>query len=79
MKTTVTAIALVLSAAAPSFAASSDQLRNNVENSLHRIDSSIVLPDLGDEQLAYVKRVIEETDYNNTEKSDKVRFYISTL
>ena len=79
MKTSLTAIALVLAVAAPSFAATTDQLRANVENSVQRIDSSIVLPDLDNKELAFLKGVVEATDDSNSEKAAKVRFYISDL
>ena len=79
MKTSLTAIALVLAVAAPSFAATTDQLRANVENSVQRIDSSIVLPDLDNKELAFLKGVVEATDDSNSEKAAKVRFYIADL
>ena len=79
MKTSLTAIALVLAVAAPSIAAPTDQLRAGVENSVHRIDSSIVLPDLDNKELAFLKGVVEATDDSNSEKAAKVRFYIADL
>ena len=77
MKTTLTAIALILAVAAPSFAQSNSQLRNSVENKVRRIDSSIVLPELSNSDLAFIKSIAEDRNRTNNQKSHKIRFHIS--
>lgn len=83
MKRSITAVtfAIALGALAPAAFAMGghSQLENSIRNQLNQIDSSIVLPDLSDTQLAKVRSLLNETDDSNSEKSAKVRFYISNL
>lgn len=83
MKRSITAatFAIALTALAPSaFAMGAiSQFENGVRNEVRLIDSSIVLPDLSNHQLATVRSLLSDADDSNTEKSSKVRFFLSKL
>lgn len=73
---TATAVALILGIAAPTFAmTSSSPLETSVVNSIHRIDSSIEIPALTDQDLGFLKTVLEDSEDDNWEKAAKVRQY----
>ena len=81
MKRTLTAatFAIALTAFAPAtFAAgAADQLEASVNNHLRQLGSSIVLPDLTANQLAFLNGVLTDSDSSNDVKTSKVEFYLS--